>query len=477
MIQNTLISHPVSSARFFRTCAASVLGLAVALGVTALLETSASAVTPFPYTARTRPYSGWSAATQGDTNTTGMAGATVALPSSISAAEANSAGYAMETGSVSAQINKISITDKRLKPDGESISTSQWGLGVSPAPWGYSVTYYSPTTEDGIYSSPNTGNSRRTEVSMKELRFTVARAFLDSRLAVGVSAELDKAVREIGDVSYNAHALSYRLGALYRLPDRYVLGASYAPPLTIGAVGDAQAQSDMPGFNQSVSRPGQLVVGAGWVPNRFFKVGVSLGYIGRTENTALLSDQSATTGATRSWIPRAGASYVLAEYTNLKVEFAGGAYYAMSRIQGQAGRVHVTTGLEVNPYFINLGAGFDLSKDYRNVMLGIGIDIVRTLRTFSIIPADPVPAYEGAFPKASKVVADGLPDAMTQGEKKEFKPASVEDVGKIVKEAPQNVVDKIQGKPTTVEKEVAKQKKKHPKKKKGRNSGVVNFGG
>jgi hypothetical protein len=432
-----------------------------------LLWASTCFATTFPYATRTKDYSSWSPASQSDTNTTGMAGATVALPSSISSAEYNPAGYAMETGSLSAQINRISITDKRIQPDGQSIDSSQWGLGLSPPPWGFSLSYYSPMTESDSYFSPNTFDPLKTEVSLKELRATVARSFWNGHVAIGVSAELDKAVRELGSFSYNSYAPSFALGALFRMQDHFIFGVSYLPPLTIGAAPNQPDQAELPGFNRAVLRPSQLDFGVGWVPNRFFKAGASLSYVGDTANTALLYDQSVITGATPTWVPRLGASYVLAEFSNFKSELALGSYYASSRLEGESNRFHATSGWDINPYFINIGLGFDLASDYKNIMIGVGIDIVRTLRTFNIIPKDPTPPLNGFLPNAKHISADGLPDTMTIGEKKSNHPVSLGDVKQIVEELPTNISDKVKGIPTTVEKKEAKAaKKKHPKKRK-----------
>jgi hypothetical protein len=287
------------------------------LWVGVLSQAPESLATTFPYSTRDKSYSAWTPATQSDTNTTGMAGATVALPSSISSAEYNIAGYAMETGSLSAQINRISITDKRLQPDGAEIDSSQWGLGLSPPPWGFSLSYYSPITESDSYFSPNTFDPLKTEVSLKELRLGVARSFFDGHFAIGVAAELDKAVRELGSYTYDSYAPSFALGALLRGPDHLIFGVSYTPPLTIGAAPNQPDQAEMPGFNQAYLRPSQLNFGVGWVPNRFFKTGLSLAYVGDTANTALLADQSIVTGATPTWVPRIGESYVLAEFSIL----------------------------------------------------------------------------------------------------------------------------------------------------------------
>ena len=405
----------------------------------------------FPYSVRTHDYSGYTSAPQSDTNTTGMAGATVALPASISSAQANPAGYAMETGSVSAQINRIEIFDLRIQPDGQPIDSSQWGFAVSPPPWGFSITYYSPITENALYDSALTGDSLLTEVSIKELRLNVSRYFLDSRLALGVALELVKAVRELGPYSYDSEAPSFILGALYRLPSHFVLGAGYTPPLAIGPNSNDYLQDEMVGFNRSVIRPSELDLGVGWVPNRFFKTGLQVSYIGDTTNTALLADETVTTGSHPTWVPRIGESYVIADYKNFKSEWAVGSYYETSRLSGYGDRAHLTTGLDVNPYFINLSAGFDLASDYRNFMLGIGIDIVRTLRFFDIIPNDPTPHYDGIIPNPVEFSADGLPDAMTTGEIRIAPSISLGDVADLVSEGPSNISDKFAGRPTKVQ--------------------------
>jgi hypothetical protein len=235
----------------------------LALALLVILFSYQAKATTFPYSVRTKDYSGYTSAPQSDTNTTGLAGATVALPASISSAQSNPAGYAMETGSVSAQINRIEIYDLRIQPDGQPIDSSQWGLAVSPPPWGFSVTYYSPITENATYGSALTGDSLLTEVSIKELRLNVSRLFFDSHLAIGISGEIVKAVREIGPYSYDSEAPSFMLGALYRLPDHIILGAGYIPPLTIGPNSNDYGQPEMIGFNRSVLRPSELDLGVG----------------------------------------------------------------------------------------------------------------------------------------------------------------------------------------------------------------------
>ncbi len=429
-----------------------------------LLASSLANAFILPYSTRTRDYSSWTPATYGDINTIGMAGATLAVPISISAAEFNPAGFAMLTASVSAQINSLSLDDNTIQRSGDPIKNSQWGFGVSPGEWGFSLSYYSTETESGTYVSTNTEDATRAEVSMKELRLTIARSFFDHRVALALSPEVLKAVRQLDDASSNAYGVSYVLGGLYRLPMHFLFGVSYMPETKVGPAPNPDEQNVMPGFNRTVVRPSLLGFGFGWIPNRFFKIATSLTYVGSTENTALLADQSVITGANATWVPRVGASYIIAEYANLKVEGAVGCYYEVSRLSDGYNRLHATAGIEFNPYFINLGAGFDFSSGYRTLIFSSGFDIVRAARAFDIIPKDPVPPYNGMRPNINHISADGLPNGFTSGEKTQYKSPDVTQVEKIVEDAPGNIAKKVEGEKTTVEIKEDKDKKEQKKK-------------
>jgi hypothetical protein len=419
-----------------------------------------------PYSQRTRDYSSWTPASRGDTNTIGMAGATVALPMSISSAEINPAGFAMMTGTVSAQINTTNLDDSRLQKSGDPISSSQWGFAVSPEHCGFSISYYSPQTESGTYASPLTGDTARADVSIKELLFTAAHAFFKDALSVGASFEIAKAVREIDGASSNSFGPTYRLGALYRIPNHVLFGVSYAPELRIGPAPRPDDTPAILGFNRSVIRPSLLTLGTGWIPNRFFKFGLSVTYVGATENTALLYDQSIITGGTETWVPRLGVSYVIAEYTDFKIEAAAGSYYESSRLSNQSDRIHGTVGVEANPSFINLGAGFDISNGYRNYIVSAGIDIVRTARFFKIIPKESLEPYRGFFPRLTQLSPDGLPAGLTSDEHRRHEEQSVTEVGKIIGDVPENLAKKISGEKTTVEEKNPEEAQPAPKPKK-----------
>jgi hypothetical protein len=368
---------------------------------------------------------------KGDNNTIGMAGATVALPNSISAMESNPAGLAMNLGGLAAQINSFKLKDPELNRSADNISEYQWGVGTSVPPWGFGVTYYSPSSEQVADS----------EVSVRQLRLEVARLIGD-RVSVGVALQFNKGIRKFDEEDFSGTHFSFQVGALYRLEDHWVLGASYTPAIDIAPASGTTGVSDF-GFNQAIRIPSLSSFGVGFMPNRFFKAGLSVVAVSSTSDTALLWDQNVGYGQRYTVQPRIGASYVLAEYNFLKVELAMGSYFEVSRVDNQPDRIHGTFGLDINPWFLNTGVGTDLATSYKNWSVSLGIDIVRTLRTFEIIPRDTVPPFNGTLPPLFKISANGLADGFTQGEHKTLSPASAEQVTKIVQDIPKRMQEKF----------------------------------
>jgi len=422
---------------------------------------------PFNYSPRIRYYTGGDTAVRGDTNTVGMGGATIAIPMSISAALENPAGFAMTTGSLSAQINKNTIDDNHLQKSQDAYDSNQWGLAVSPQNWGFGILYDSPKTEGGNYISPVTGHNLPTEVSVKEFHAILAHSFFDSRFSIGVSAEIERAIRNLAGYSYGGDSFGMQVGVLYRLKDHVMIGGSFRPQTRIDAASDSD-QNELPGFNQPILCPAEIGLGVAWIPNRFFKTGFGLHYMASTPNTALLADQNVPIGQYAVLEPRLGASYVIGEFNHFKIEYAAGTYFEPSRIVGTNGRIHATMGLEVNPYFINTGVGFDAAAGYKNLMVSIGIDIVRTLRTFQIIPKDPVPPVNRFLPGPTQISPDGLPHGLTTDDPKGIAPPSVSDVRKIIEDIPKNISNQFGPAPTPsgAEDSIKVKRKLHRKKKK-----------
>jgi len=406
---------------------------------------------------RTHNYSGWNSAIQGDINYTGMAGATVAVPDSLSGAEANPAGFAMTVTSISAQISSNTTRDPHIQQSGnDTYNTNQWGLAVSPPPWGFGMNYSVPSIESGDYVSPNTGHDLKTEVSVEAFRVGVAHAFFQSKLSLGIDIGFSSATRNLGPYSFGGTALNTEFGALYRLHDRILIGASFQPGSTIKPSGSAQTQTELPGFNQAILMPSVFAVGVAWVPNRFFKLGTDLHIVGTTPNSALLANENEIVGASWTLQPRLGGSYRFAEFKNFTLEYQLGTYFETSRIEGVSDRLHGTTSLEMTAWFVNTGVGFDYADQYQNFILVVGIDVIRTLRVFDIIPNDPSPPYQGFFPPPTRQVPEGLPQGMTDGEPRTDTPISVQDATRIIKNIPTRIQQKVSPK--------QKQKKKKNKK-------------
>ncbi len=412
-----------------------------------LLFTASVNAAVLPYTTRTKAYSGWATTVRGDLGTIGMAGAVVAIPISISSVESNPAGLTMTMGSVSAQINSNSLEDKRVSGnDTVKVKSSQWGLAVNPPPWGFAISYYTPNYEGGDYASPINSQIKSYEISLKQLRLSASRSLMKSRLSIGASLELNHSIRKIGDDNTGADQMAYKLGVIYHLKKRILLGMSFSPASKVGASDSTSTSNQfLPGFLQPVKTPMLLTLGAGWIPNRYFRAGAAVIAVGKTENTALLRDQNLDVGKNFTLQPRVGVSYIIGEYKFIKIETFGGSYYETSRIAGLSHRLHGTFGFQVNPWFVNTGFGVDKARNFDNVFFSIGIDVVRTLRTFDIIPKDPTPPLKGFWPKPTKMRADGLSAALREGEFTRSAPATVGDVGEIISNIPDRIEKKIKG--------------------------------
>lgn len=421
---------------------------------------SAFAVETFPYSVRTKPYTGWNSGVRGDNTVIGMAGATVALPFNIGAAEMNPAGFAMLMGTVNAQVSGTEISDRQIQSTDYKMKNNYYGIAVNPPPWGFAITSYSPTLEAGVYHAPSSGTDVESEVSVRELRFTASRMFLDNTAAFGVSFDLAKGNRNLGDSNDNRVSAGWKFGGLYKLPRHLTLGASFSPQNTIDGNPSASALGEVPGFSQAIIMPAVAGLGVGWTPNRFFQVGASVLYVAKTRDTALLKDERIGVGQYATLQPRIGGTYTFFQYDHWKGEFALGSYYEVSRVQGESDRLHQTASLDVNIYMFNTGVGIDRAPGYRNFMIGIGIDIIRTLREFDIVPKDNLPPYNGFFPSPDLISADGLSEGLSHGEEKSVPSQSLGDVQKIIEEAPGKIGDKFRGKSVESARPKAKKKRK-----------------
>lgn len=420
----------------------------IAASFLALASFSAAASPAFPYSTRTKPYTGWNSGVRGDDTIVGMSGATVALPFNIGASNLNPAGFAMLMGTVNAQISGTQISDGQIQAErAAKIQSNYYGLAVNPPPWGFAITSYSPTFESGIFHSPVTNRDVPAEVSVRELQFSASRMFFDNKFAFGASLDLAKANRNIGGENENVVGAGAKFGALFKGEQHLTFGLTYQPQKTLKGNPHPSTLVDMPGFSQPIIMPNIVGAGVGWTPNRFFQAGASVLFVDSTPETALLKDETVGVGRYPTLQPRVGGTYTFFQFAHYKGDVSLGTYYEVSRVEGQPNRLHGTASMDVNIQMFNTGIGIDTAQNYKNFMIGIGIDIVRTLRALQIVPKDPVPPYNGFFPHPDRISADGLSEGLSAGEPKSVPNQSLGDVKRIIEEAPGKIVDKLQGKP------------------------------
>ena len=425
-----------------------------------LLPLARSEAAPLNYSDRTKSYSGWNSGLRGDSQVIGTGGGAFAMPESISASDANPASFGFSLDTVEAQINKYRIQDRSLNRAGDVSEESQGGLGVAVPPWGFGFSYFTPYSEIGSYATPvSNGVPVHMKVSLTEYHLTLSRILIKDRLSAGLSVEAVKANYEIGsNDSTSSTKVLPRVGVLYSTPDRIFLGASFRPGAVIHSDQSIGSQY-VGGFAAPIQIPSLLNLGVGWLPNRYFRAGFDLMVPFGREGAALLADQNVQVGNHTTYQPHLGASYVLLEYQNFKVEFSAGTYLQVSRMDDTNNRFHKTAAVDINPWFINTSFGFDTAPQYRNVVASIGIDIVRTARFLGIIPKDSVPPLNGIAPAPLKESAVGLPGGMTVEQPKgTVKGPDIKDVSKIIEDIPARVSEKFTGKKKLTKEEDAKSK-------------------
>ena len=361
---------------------------------------------------RNRAYSGFSSTVRGDIRTVGMAGATVGLGDTFIAATDNPAGLAMTMNTGDFNLTTNWVRDSAVQQWGNPVQSSNFGVALSPYPWGFSLGYSTPFSEGQFYRTA-AGTTALMELEIQEYRAAFARVFSDNRLAVGVSLGFGRATARFSPENdlfvwqNSAYSFTPSLGAMYKLPNRVLLGISYRFPVrydgTIGAktpgLGD---------FFQPFITPGRLGLGAGWIPNRFFRMDFSVFVIGSTPEAGFLSNQLRTVGSSITLQPRIGAAYDFLEFNEFRATAFAGSYYEPARIQDAPNRIHVTMGIETKPWIFTVGTGADFAWHYRNFLVTAGLDLIRTMQKLELVPVPWQPPRGGIFPRPTGLSDEGL---------------------------------------------------------------------
>jgi hypothetical protein len=386
-----------------------------------------STALPLPYSTRTLPYSAYSGTTRGDIRTVGMAGATLGLADTFAAAGDNPAGLAMtiHVGDTHASANQIQ--DGRLQSMDAPIHATSAGAALSLSNFGISLGAINTWGEGQFYRIPLSGGDfsepTYADLSVREYRAGGAWRFSSLPLAVGAQLRLGVLRQSLGtqpnalsNPAVSDSTLGITLGALYRLPRRLILGASWSSPMTYDPSlpsGSAATQfSTFSGLIQPASSPAIGGVGLGFIPNRLFRADFTLKFAGSTPGAALLSDQSLLAGEGTTWEPRFGAAYVFGDFSSIRATAFAGTYLEPSRLKDRSSRVHATGGVELKWAFVNFGLGFDVASSYQNFLGSIGIDPFAVMERLDLIPRPATQSPRGFLPGPLHVSDDGLSSAL-----------------------------------------------------------------
>ncbi len=134
----------------------------------------------------------------------------------------------------------------------------------------------------------------------------------------------------------------------------------------------------------------------------------------------------------------AGVDYRFLCLKNLHSLIFSGIYFDHSR-SAQNSRVHLTWGLEFNPWFVRLNAGIDMAPGYRNVAFGVGVDIADILRMLKVFPPEVQAPAGGAFPSPLEISDDWLPTQLQDNPDDAFQTIGpgLEDIPKTLEKIPE----------------------------------------
>ena len=296
------------------------------------------------------------------------------------------------------------------------MNTNNLGFAWTMYPWGISMGYvqaYREGQEYQIGALPT--DTAALSITTREFNVGVSRVLFENRLSLGVDLVLGQAEREItsalvtgGSSAHHGYALGARVGAMLQLPERFLLGASYSLPMHHAVDPSEYPTQGVTNFFQPIDVPETFAVGLGWIPNRHFRTDLTVYSVGTTPNAALLSHNSVEVGRSRTYHPRLGASYVFADFKEFSATAFAGTYYEASRIRDSNGRFHFTSGLEVKPWILSLGWAMDTAPDYRNYLVSVSIDVIKTMTKLELIPKLPSHHSEKFLPEPGYLSDAGL---------------------------------------------------------------------
>ncbi len=341
-------------------------------------------------------YSLWSGSVRGNTQNVGMAGALTGLADDYYGAVVNPAGTSLTLNGIEVDLTRSTISDQLNMSNEQVFTTTTAGAAVPLDKMGFSVGSTTP-----FFAADNRGD----EVYLRDYRFSFSRSFLKNHLSFGLGVALDQ-------VQFNSESITqvgYTLGALYRFPNRYYLGATFNTPLLFGPFQG----------NQLFNLPASATLGLGWIPNRLFRAALSIEWIDAESNVFDFRQPTQRVGQSSSFQFHLGASYSFLDLQNMKATLTSGTYLESVR-SSNSYRPHFTIGLAVQPWFLNLVLTLDLASQYENRLFNIGLDLKNLLQQAKLLPREVQAPPSGVLPQPFVTNEDWMPTKIQDHPESDF---------------------------------------------------------
>jgi hypothetical protein len=365
-----------------------------------------------PYAARNKGYSGWTTTVSDGLLPVGMSGATLSVADSVVSALENPASLGLSFDGFAVQLSTNHIKNAHLQEFDQPIVMSNLGVGGAFYPWGAAVGFKTIYAEGQSYLLSKGNDSVTPEVSVQELHIALGRNFFNNKFSFGSALIIGRAKesllienKSLPDFKKEKQELNFSIGGIYQFPSRLLAGLSFVPAKTYSIEGGSER---LVGFAQDLHTPFRLAAGAGWIPNRFFRSGLSFQIIGTDKNTTLIRSQSKYVGERLTLQPKLGLKYKAIDLRGFGVEIATGTYYEVPRIREEDNRIHVTWSVELQPWILFFGWGVDRSEKYTNQIFSGGINAGKLMRILDIIPKIKKTSPGGIFPNPFVLADSGL---------------------------------------------------------------------
>ena len=303
---------------------------------------------------------------QGDVRTLGMAGAILGIPESLMATQDNPAGLTLTLDQPGIQSGRQWLKAPRVFGPNTRLETLQTQVGGGYQGWGLSFGSLSRQIDQ----------SEDTILSQQALYLGFARSFSERKLSLGVQLLLHSADLSSPLESRSGQAPGIGAGILYRFPYRILAGASF----------HTGSELSLEDVRAPIHIPWRMGIGLGFAPNRALRLGVSGVWVGATSQARLLSDPSRAVGAQPQFQPRIGLSYSLLDTERADLQITSGLYHESSRITGERARLHYTYGLNMSIWLLNINAGADRAEQFHNRSIYVGLNVVKLLQRFELLP-------------------------------------------------------------------------------------------